>query len=276
MISKILAVILFASLSASAQYSSYDKSSINAANYPVIIPAGATAFTSLEQQSGWNGDSTFSVSGANAPAVCQINPGGSGNPCPGAGTPTGGTYSGGGGGSTMILQTTPENSLYTGWMAKKNLTTSGQFNNLKRITYQFDSVTSIQAFEVGRRSSNASQVTDNGQTQLVPIGGGLLEFDIASGGASWIDTGCRFPTFIANALYSEELYWVNDPSGALSLKYVSLNGTICVIPLNLQHIAGVVETPPWAADAAVVAWQPDAKPGTTPYNATVTMSFWLW
>lgn len=273
---KFIALVLLGTLVQSPQYSTYNRSAANATNYPAVVPIGATAFTNLEQASGWNGDSTLSVSGAFAPSVCQIVPGGSGNPCPGAGTSAGGTYSGGGGGGTMVLQTTPEAGNFTGWMAKKNLTTPSFVYSLMRATYSFSSVTTIQAWEIGRRSSNSSQVTDNGQTQLVPIGGGLLEFDVASGGASWIDTGCRFPIFVVSVLYTEELFWINDSNGALSLKYVSLNSTICVVPLNLQHIAGVVETPPWAANASVVAWQPDAKPGTVPYNATVTMNYYTW
>jgi hypothetical protein len=60
---------------------------------------------------------------------------------------------------------------------------------LVRASYTFISIGGIQAWEIGRRLTNASGVTDNGQILLVPVSGGLLEFDLvpsASGG--WKDT----------------------------------------------------------------------------------------
>ncbi|KAA6459613.1 hypothetical protein DYQ86_15960 [Acidobacteria bacterium AB60] len=248
-----------------------------APTYPVTAPTGATHLAHLEQSSGWVGDSTFGVSGAYAPTVCQINPGG-GNPCPGAGTTAGGTYSGAGGGSTMTLTTTGVSGQYSGWMARLNLSTSGQLNMLMRATYQFDNVSPVQAFEIGRRSTNSSGVTDNGQTQLVPIGGGQLELDYVpnGAGAAWTDTTCRFPMWVINTAYTEEWYFINDSNGALSLKYVSLNGTLCQLPSNTQHQSGVVQSPPWASNSSVIAFQPDAKPGTGTFNTPVTMELYLW
>lgn len=226
--------------------------------FPIAIPGYATANLSLEQQSGWTTDASSDIS-PNPPTSYAI-------------VPTGG------GGSTMTLQTANTANVYAGWMAKKTVsTTSGQLHFLIRTTYTFDSVSGIQAWEVGRRATNNAQVTDNGQTQLVPIGGGQLEFDtVPSPSGGWLDTGCRFPTFVASTLYSEELYWVADTSGALSLQYVSLNGTLCSIPSANQNVAGLVQSPPWTANEMVVAFQPDIKPLGTTYNAVVTMSAWTW
>jgi hypothetical protein len=228
--------------------------------YPVTIPGDATANLSLEQTTGWTTDASSDIS---------PNP-----PCAYAIVPTGG------GGSTMTLQTTGCANLYTGWMAKKTVsTTAGQLNFLLRASYTFTSVTGIQAWEVGRRATNNAGVTDNGQTQLVPISGSLLEFDVVpSPSGGWADTGCRFPTFTATTTYNEELYWTSTTAGALSLQYVSLNGTLCIIPTANQNVAGVVMSPPWSANEMVVAFQPDAKNLATPvpYNAVVTMSAWTW
>jgi len=246
------------------------------ASYPVTPPQGATELASLEQQTGWSGDSTASVSGAYAPAVCEINPTGQGNPCPGAGTTAGGTYSGGGGGSTLTLTTTGESGKYTGWMAKKSITTTcGQYNMLLSGTYTFTgSVAGIQAWEFGRRATNCSGITDNGQTQLVPKSG-QLEFDIVpSSSGGWTDTGCRFPMFVANTAYTEQLYYVNDANGALSLEYVSLNGTVCTIPSNLQHVAG--SSLGWSDNGAVIAFQPDDNMTGDTYSAQVTVTAYTW
>jgi hypothetical protein len=175
----------------------------------------------------------------------------------------------------MTLDTTGTLGKYTGWMAKKTISTSGQSNMLIRATYVFSSVSGIQAWEVGRRSTDSNGVTDNGQTQLVPIKGGLLEFDIvpsASGG--WKDTGCRFPTFVAGTTYNEEIYYVDDASGSLSVMYVELNGTVCSIPSNLQSVTGA--SLGWSPNSAVIAFQPDANPSAVAYNAMVTMNVWVW
>lgn len=248
---------------------------LSSPQYPVTIPGGATSYPSLEQNSGWTGDSTFAVSGAVAPAVCEITPTGVGNPCPGAGTSGGGTFTGGGGGSTLTLSTTGISGQYSGWMAKNSITTSGQLNMVMRASYTFDSVSGIQAWEIGRRATNAAGITDNGQTQLVPISGSLLELDLVpSSSGGWQDTGCRFPTFVASTLYSEELYYINTSGGALSIKYVSLNGTLCTIPSGLQNIAGA--SLGWTPNEAVVAFQPDANTSAVAYNGVVTMSVWAW
>jgi hypothetical protein len=246
--------------------------------YPILVPAGATAHTSLEQTSGWTGDSTFSVSGAYAPAVCSITPTGLGNPCPGAGTSTGGTYSGGGGGTTLVLGTDGIAGKYTGWMAKKTIGVAcGQTHMLLDASVTFDVVTPIQAFELGRRLTNCAQITDNGQVQFVPIGGGQLRLDhVPSSSGGWEDTGCRFPMFVANTPYSVEIYYSNDANGALSIVYVMLNGSLCMIPPSMQHIAGIVQAPAWGANEAVMAFQPDDNTTGGTYNATVTISAWTW
>lgn len=222
--------------------------------FPVSIPNGAVSYPGLEKESGWMADASSSIS-PHPPAVYTINQ---------TGPPV-----------VMTLATKGASGFYTGWMVKKTIKTAGQLNMLIRTSYNFSSVTGIQAWEVGRRSTNSSRVTDNGQTQLVPIKGGLLEFDIvpsASGG--WHDTGCRFPMFVANTTYNEELYYADDASGSLSLEYVELNGTVCTIPPNLQYITGA--SLGWAQDEATVAFQPDANPSAVPYNAVVTMNVWLW
>jgi hypothetical protein len=225
--------------------------------WPVTIPEGALSYPSLQQDSGWSADADSTIS-PNPPKVYTINP-----------LPLGAPV-------TMTLDTTGVSGLYTGWMAKKAInTTAGKLHMLVRGSYTFSSVSGIQAWEMGRRLTNSSGVTDNGQTQLVPISGGLLEFDLvpsASGG--WKDTGCRFPTFVAGKTYNEELYYVDEANGALSLMYVSLNGDLCKISSSLQSIAGLAQG--WAADSAVMAFQPDANPSAVPFNAAITMSAWMW
>ena len=226
-----------------------------AANWPVNIPIGATVYSSLEQTSGWTTDASSDVS-PNPPTSYAI-------------VPTGG------GGSTMTLQTANTANDYAGWMAKKTINiTSPQLHMLLRVSYTFSSVSGIQAWEVGRRKTDTNGVTDNGQTQLVPISGGVLEFDVVPFGGGWSDTKCRFPTFVAGTAYTEELYYINGTDGSLSLKYIQLNGKVCPIPIGLQNVAGT--TPGWAHNEAVMAWQPDIKPVGAAYNAVVTMSAWTW
>lgn len=228
-------------------------------NQPVIIPGGASAHLNLEQATGWTTDASSDIS-PNPPSAYAI-------------VPTGG------GGSTMTLQTTGTSGLYTGWMAKKTVsTTAGQLHFLLRSSFTFDSVTGIQAWEVGRRATNNAQVTDNGQTQLVPVSGRTqLEFDIVpSSSGGWVDTGIRFPMFVAGTTYNEELYWIADSSGALSLQYIMINGSLYPIPGTLQNIAGAVQSPPWSANEMVVAFQPDCNTTGNTYNALVTMSAWTW
>lgn len=263
-----ISISVTTTLKAIAALAGYNNSSvltaaytITAGTYPVTVPGGATAYTSIEQTSGWTAEADSSIS-PNPPCAYAIVPNG-------------------GGGSTMTLQTTPCSGLWTGWMAKKGeSSTSGQYNMVLRATYEFDSVTDLQAWEVGRRATDNNGITDNGQTQLVPISGGQLEFDIVpSSSGGWQDTGCRFSMFTTNTLYSEELYYIRDTNGALSLMYVELNGTVCTIPstyggVPLQHIAGA--SLHWTPNEFVAAFQPDAKPGTTPYNATVTMTLYMW
>ena len=226
--------------------------------WPVTIPGGATANLNLEQQSGWTTDASSSIS-PNPPTSYAI-------------VPTGG------GGSTMTLQTANTANDYAGWMAKLTVgTTSGQLHFLIRSSFTFSSVSGIQAWEIGRRATNNAQVTDNGQTQLVPIGGGQLEFDIVpSSSGGWVDTGIRFPMFVIGTTYNEELYYIADTSGGLSLEYVMINGALYPIPSNLQNVAGAIQMPSWGANEMVVAFQPDIKPLGTAYNAVVTMNAWTW
>ena len=222
--------------------------------WPVTIPAGAVSYPSLEQQAGWRADASRDIS-PNPPTVYRIHQ---------SGWPV-----------VMTLETTGTFGLYTGWMAKKTIRTAGQSHMLIRASFTFSSVRGIQAWEVGRRSTNSSGLTDNGQTQLVPIRGGKLEFDIVpSSSGGWKDTGCRFPKFVAGTTYNEELYYINDTSGALSLQYVSLNGALCTIPRRLQNIAEASRG--WTPNQAVVAFQPDANRSAVAYNAVVTMSAWMW
>ena len=221
---------------------------------PVAIPAGATSYPSLEQDSGWRADAGRDVS-PNPPTVYSINQ---------TGSPV-----------VMTLDTTGTSGLFTGWMAKKTIRTAGQSHMLIRASFTFSSVIGIQAWEVGRRATNAVGITDNGQTQLVPKRGGKLEFDIVpSSSHGWQDTGCRFPTFVIGTTYNEELYYVNSSSGALSIEYVDINGSLCSIPTSLQNVAGA--TLGWSPSEAVVAFQPDANKSAVAYNAVVTISTWTW
>ena len=127
----------------------------------------------------------------------------------------------------------------------------------------------------GTARDQCGGITDNGQTQLVPKRGGKLEFDIVpSSSHGWQDTGCRFPTFVIGTTYNEELYYVNSSSGALSIEYVDINGSLCSIPTSLQNVAGA--TLGWSPSEAVVAFQPDANKSAVAYNAVVTISAWTW
>lgn len=224
-----------------------------------VIPENATAYKGLEQQPGWTGEDDASI-GPNPPAVAkivQVTP-------PPIIQPM-----------TMSLLTTGVVGKYCDWMAKKTVPVpAGALNCLLRASYTFSSVTGIQAWEVGRRKTSALKITDNGQTQLVPKGT-QLEFDIVpSAEGGWKDTGIRFPMFQPGIAYEQELFYVNDADGALSLMYVSLNGILQPIPPALQHIAGADLG--WAANEAVVAFQPDANPTATPFAAQVAMSAWFW
>jgi hypothetical protein len=176
---------------------------------------------------------------------------------------------------TMTLSTTGVKGKYCDWMCKKTVPVMpGALNCLIRAGYTFDSVVGINAWEIGRRRTNGNKITDNGQTQLVPRNG-QLEFDIVpSAKGGWQDTGIRFPMFDPGVAYDQELYYVNDAGGALSLIYVSLNGNLQPIPAGLQHIAGA--NLGWAAAEAVFAFQPDANPTGTPFNARVKISAWFW
>lgn len=268
--------VLLACLSAHAQ--SFFASNYNSGS--VTVPAGATANLNMEQLSGWTGDSTFSVSGAFAPAVCEMTPTGVGNPCPGANTSAGGTYTGGGGGSTLNLLTVGSISGYSGWMAKVVFAIgAAQLHSKLVATFNINTgtISEVQAHEIGYRAANNAAITNNGQTQLVPLSStGPLEFDIASGGSTWLDTGCRFSMFTLGATNTEEWYWVNDYNGAMSLIYVALNGVYCYIPPSLQHIAGA--SLGWSPNAGVLAFQPDAKPTSTAasFGEQITASMYTW
>lgn len=226
-----------------------------------VIPASATCYNDLEQQQGWVSDASASIS-PNPPAVFKIV-----QATPPPIQPP----------MTMTLLTTGTEGKYSGWMSRKTVPVpAGAAHCLMRAGYTFDSVAGIQAWEVGRRFTNQNKCSDNGQTQLVPINGGKqLEFDIVpSAKGGWIDTGIRFPMFQPGVTYEQELYYVNDANGALSLIYVALNGDIQPVPAKLQHIAGV--NLGWAANEAVVAWQPDANPTATPFAVKVTMNAAFW
>jgi hypothetical protein len=223
-------------------------------SWPVAIPGDAVSYPDLEQDTGWSSDADSSIS-PNPPSIYTINP--SGSPI------------------VMTLDTKGTSGLYTGWMAKKTIHTTSALHMLVRASYTFDSVSGIQAWEMGRRSTNANGVTDNGQTQLVPLSDGQLEFDIVpSSSGGWKDTGCRFPTFVEGTTYNEEIYYINDSNGALSVAYVSLNGKVCSIPSSLQNITGSSQG--WTSDSAVMAFQPDANRSAVEYKAVVKMSVWKW
>lgn len=170
---------------------------------------------------------------------------------------------------------------YSGWMAKAPTITigAGQLHHKMVSSFNFSSgvVTEIQAHEIGRRAVNAAGITDNGQTQFVPLGNGTMEFDVVpSPSGGWADTGCRFTMFAGSTLYTQEFYWVNDFNGALSLVYTSLNGVFCYIPPSLQHIAGA--SLGWTPLAAVAAFQPDAKPTASAafFGEDITVSYYSW
>jgi hypothetical protein len=230
-------------------------SSASSSNWPVAIPGDAVSYADIERESGWSSDADSSIS-PNPPAVYTINS--SGSP------------------AVVTLATKGRSGLYTGWMAKKTISfKAGQVHMLVRASYTFDSVSGIQAWEMGRRLTNSNGITDNGQTQLVPLSNGQLEFDIVpSSSGGWKDTGCRFATFVTGETNDEELYYVDDSNGALSLMYVSLNGKVCDIPSSLQNITG--SSAGWAKDSAVMAFQPDANRSAVEYKAVIKMNAWMW
>jgi hypothetical protein len=232
-----------------------DASSLTSATFPMAIPSGATSYSNLEQVTGWTSEADSSIS-PNQPSTYNITQ---------SSAPV-----------EMTLVTQGASGLYSGWIAKKSITTPSTASHmLVRVSYTFNSVSGIQAWEVGRRYTNANGVTDNGQTQLSLKSNGQLEFDIVpSSSGGWKDTGCRFPTFVAGTTYNEELYYVDDSTGSLSLMYVSLNGTVCDIPSSLQSITGSSQG--WAKNSAVLAFQPDANPTGVEYKAVVTMNAWMW
>ena len=236
---------------------------------PAVIPASATAFLSLEQKTGWSKQSGLPITGQGAvtPSVwnfVQTLP-------PPIQPPM-----------KMVLQTTGVKGQWADWAAKAptiQLPKSWTGNFLLRASYLFDSVTGIQAFEVGRRLTNFSGLTDNGQVQLVPIAGGVLECDFvpSSAGGGWKDSGIRFPTFQPGVLYQEELYWTsNVQTGALSLQYISLNGDLQPFPASAQGLAAAKMSPEWALGEAVAMFQCDANPTAIPFNPEVTLSCWAW
>src|ERR1700678_1745066 len=133
---------------------------------PIAIPPNATAYVGLEQQAGWEKQAGPSIGspGQPDPAIWDIV-----QSWPPPIQPP----------MTMTLKTTGVKGSWCDWMAKAPpIPASDLLNCLIRATYTFDSVEGIQAWEVGRRRTNKNKITDNGQTQLVPIAGGLLEFDI--------------------------------------------------------------------------------------------------
>jgi hypothetical protein len=222
--------------------------------WPVSVPEGAAPYSDLEQDSGWSADADSTIS-PNPPSIYTNTQ--SGSPV------------------EMTLTTKGQSGKYTGWMAKKTIgLKAGQVHMLVRASYTFNSVSGIQAWEMGRRLTNENGVTDNGQTQLYPKDG-QLEFDIVpSPKGGWKDTGCRFPLFVEGTTYNEEIYYVDDSDGALSVMYVSLNGTVCSIPSSIQNISGLAQG--WSKNSAVMAFQPDANESAVEYKAAVKMSAWMW
>jgi hypothetical protein len=84
--------------------------------------------------------------------------------------------------------------------------------------------------------------------------------------------------FVVGTTYNEELYFINDSTGALSLEYVEITypgySQVCPIPSSMNPVAG--SSLGWTPLAAVMAFQPDIQPLATAYNAVVTMSAWTW
>src|SRR5580658_193449 len=174
--------------------------------YPATIPASATAYTSLEQQTGWT-DQGGPPIGPATPSVFEIV-----QVLPPPIQPP----------MTMTLRTVGVEGKYCGWMAERVVTApAGQFNSLLRTSVMFDSVAGLQAFEIGRRRTDENGVTDNGQTNFVPLGDGTMAvWIVPSAAGGWQDTGLRFPTFVGGPRDEIEQYWVSDADGALSLVYV--------------------------------------------------------
>ena len=235
---------------------------------PVVMPStGVTAYANLEQKPGWTKQSGPAITGPGAVTpsiwdILQVTP-------PPVQPPT-----------TLTLQTTGVKGQWADWMAKAPtiaIPKDWTGNFLLRASYTFDSVVGIQAFEVGRRLTNAQQITDNGQMQMVPGSGGLMQVDIVpSAAGGWKDTGIRFPTFVANQLYQEEIYYQSTPAGVLSIQYVMLNGNLQPIPASCQNIAGSKQNPAWGASEAVPAYQCDANPTAIPFNPVVALSCYAW
>lgn len=229
---------------------------------PVIIPANATAYLDLEQQTGWEKDASVPGITPHAPAsfaIVQATP-------PPIQPPM-----------TMTLETTGFEGAYCGWMAKKTVSVPpGALNCLLRASVTLNSLTGVQAFEIGRRATDEHGITDNGQINLVPTNGQLAVWVVPSSKGGWIDTGIRFPMIQAAAENDLEFYWTKTPAGALSLQYAKLNGSLQAVASEFQNIAGVAMSPLWGLNEAVVGIQSDTNLSGVPFKAQVKISVWFW
>jgi hypothetical protein len=230
---------------------------------PISIPSTATSFLALEQKPGWTKESGPSIETPGQPEpyawnIIQVTP----EPV----TPP----------VTLNLQTQGVKGYYCDWMAKAPTVQVPEtaLNCLIRTTYEFDSVEGLQAWEWGIRWTNNNGITNNGQGQLVPIGG-KLEYDLVPGpSGGWKDTGLRFPMFTVGTLYQDERYWTLNAAGALSQQYIMLNGVLQPIPAALQNIPGA--NIGWGKNEGVPAFQPDANPLAIAFNPQVTMNVYFW
>lgn len=229
---------------------------------PVAIPANATAYLNLEGQPGWEKDASVPGIGPCAPADYDIV-----QTVPPPIQPL----------TTMDLPTTGVKGSWCDWMAKKTVAApAGKLNCVIRSSVIFDTLLGYNAFEVGRRKTDQNAVTDNGQQELVQIAGNLLRLDVVPGASGgWVDTGARFPMFQPGVLYEMEQYWVNAANGALSPQYFMLNGGLFPMPAKFQNIPGAVQSPRWALNEAVAAFQIDTNTAGVPYKPRVTMSVYF-
>jgi hypothetical protein len=234
---------------------------------PVTPPSNATAYLNLEAQPGWTANDSSSI--GPHPLVIknivQVTP-------PPVQPPT-----------TLTFETqgTPGDWCDVMYTPKAIPVPPKTYNCLIRVKVtRKDWINSN--FEFGRRKTDENGVTDNGELQFVPLWNAKpayseMEFDLVPSGTTggWVNPGAiTFPTPAAGATANFEAYYINDPDGACSLQYISMNGDLRPIPAEFQHIAGAKLN--WAKNEAVAAIQIDANPTATMLTDQIEMSIWFW
>jgi hypothetical protein len=222
------------------------------------IPATATLLDNLQAETGWSADASHGIGSTGEPPPSQdviqqvAQPA---IPRPDA----------------LVLLTTGVKGKWCDWMAKKTVPIpAGSLNMALAVDFTFPkgSLAGVNAQEFGRRFTDESGYTDNGQTQWV-IKGDLMEFDIVpSSKGGWIDTGVRAPVFVEGAPNTQVVLYRRNADKSLSVLAVWLNGVEYSVAAEYQNVESAKLN--WGVNEAVIGIQQDAGPGATPYTLTVT------